>query len=194
VAVDDPTSALRSSRREARRALTDGDRRRGEQLVAARVARLPWWRTARRVAVYRSFDGELDVTAIGDLARRGGATVHLPVIDGPGLRFTPYDESTGWTTNRFGISEPTGPSIDARDLDLVIVPAVAVDRRGHRVGMGSGYYDRTFAWRRDAEAGAGPALVAVVHELQVVDDVVPNDWDVPMDAIVTPSSTTIVER
>ena len=73
-------------------------------------------------------------------------------------------------------------------LDLVITPLVAFDAEGNRMGMGGGYYDRSFAWRKRRRIWRGPMLVGYAYELQKLNSIRASDWDVPMDAVVTESA------
>lgn len=140
------------------------------------------------VAGYVAVDGELDPGPLLASLSGRGARVHLPVLDGDALRFGPVDEMTELADNRFGIPEPTGVDpVDGGDLDVVLVPLVAVDPRGNRLGFGAGFYDRTFAFLRSATRPARPLLVGLAHDLQVVDALDPSPWDVPLDAVLTPT-------
>lgn len=135
------------------------------------------------VASYQPFGGELDPGPL--VAVLAPQMVVLPVIAGDRLEFAPA--SGPMAPNRYGIAEPTGPAVDLNTIDVVIVPAVAVDRRGTRLGMGAGYYDRTFAHLVARQRPSSPLLVALVHDEQVVDELPSQPWDVAMDAIVTPT-------
>src|SRR5687767_13746260 len=86
--------------------------------------------------------------------------------------------------NRFGIPEPTGRRCAPQQLDLVLLPLVAFDRRGARLGMGGGFYDRTFAFLRVA-GRRKPRLVGLAHHFQEVAQLPREPWDVPLAAIVT---------
>ncbi|MFN8050450.1 MAG: 5-formyltetrahydrofolate cyclo-ligase [Acidimicrobiales bacterium] len=183
-------SALRAHLRDVRRQIEPARRRVAADAVVAQVRALPEWSGAGRVAVYRATDGELDPAAIADAARADGKTTYLPVLAGDLLRFAAFDDTTAWVRNRYGIDEPADrDSVDADLMDLVIVPAVAVDRTGHRLGMGAGWYDRTFASHLGARRTSGPSLVALVYAEQIVTGLEPQAWDVPMDAVVTPTAT-----
>lgn len=89
--------------------------------------------------------------------------------------------------NRWGIAEPKPAlrhSISPRALDLVLMPLVGFDEAGHRIGMGKGFYDRTFAFRRNTRRR--PALVGLAHECQkVAGGITPSAWDVALDALAT---------
>jgi len=68
---------------------------------------------------------------------------------------------------------------------MVITPLVAFDSKGNRMGMGGGYYDRSFAWRRNRQHWKGPLLVGYAYELQKTRRLDNKSWDIVMDAIVT---------
>ena len=88
--------------------------------------------------------------------------------------------------NRFGILEPMVDSrewLDAAQLDVILLPLVAFDRRGHRLGSGAGYYDRALALR--AGRPAPPLLVGLAHSCQEVQLIPAEPWDIPMDAVAT---------
>jgi len=88
--------------------------------------------------------------------------------------------------NFYGIPEPRPIElIDPRTLDLVLTPLVAFDGSGHRIGMGGGYYDRSFAFLRRRRYWRKPHLLGLAYELQKLPAIIPNDWDIPLDAVAT---------
>ena len=90
--------------------------------------------------------------------------------------------------NAFGIPEPlAGEAIGARWLDLVLVPTVAFDARGARLGMGAGYYDRALEFRRRLAHWRGPRIVGLAFDCQQVARIPLGPHDIPLDAIVTES-------
>ena len=98
-------------------------------------------------------------------------------------------------TNRYGIAEPTGTDHrDARWCDLVLLPLVAFDACGHRLGTGGGYYDRALAFRRLRQSWPGPRLVGLAHSAQELPTISPNPTDVALDAIVTERGIRIFGR
>jgi 5-formyltetrahydrofolate cyclo-ligase len=108
----------------------------------------------------------------------------------PRLRFAPLTRSTSWKRNRFGITEPDmkwKDTLHARQLDVVLMPLVAFDRNGHRLGMGGGYYDRTLSFRRSRKHWLKPLLIGVAHSIQEHSGLPTNPWDIPVDAIITES-------
>ena len=90
--------------------------------------------------------------------------------------------------NRYGIPEPQCPRdelVEAAEIELVLIPLLAFDRRGHRLGSGAGYYDRSFAFLREVERPALPLLVGVAYAFQEVESIAPEAWDVPLDFVAT---------
>jgi 5-formyltetrahydrofolate cyclo-ligase len=193
--MPDDHASLRAAGRAARRGVDAADAARRANAACDLLASLPWWDRARRVAVTRPFDGELDTTPVADRVRARGAQVYVPVLAGDVMRFAPVDGSTTWGPNRYGIDEPVGvESVAGDDLDLVVVPAAAVDPAGNRIGMGAGWYDRTFAWLLAVDRPSSVVLVAYVHDEQVVERIEPAPWDVRVDAVVTPTRVVRVSE
>lgn len=173
---------VRATVRAARRALDGADRRAAEAAIVDRLLALDDLAHADRVGWYLATDGEVDLSGAVDELRGRGVQLCLPVV-GPqrSMRFAPWHHDTEMRPNRYGIDEPAHDEaavVGADALDAVVVPCVAVDERGHRVGFGAGYYDR-------ALQGTSAVRVGVVFELQVQDRLTPAPWDVPLDLVVT---------
>lgn len=97
--------------------------------------------------------------------------------------------------NRYGIPEPDTPDrIGARWAHLVLVPLVGADRRGNRLGMGAGFYDRALEFRRLRGPWRGPRLVGIAHSVQLVDELPAAAHDIPLDALVTERGITLFRR
>lgn len=180
---------LRDALRERRAQLDADARAEAARRVAALLAEQPFVREARHVAGYHAVGGEMDPAPTMAACARHGASLYLPVLDDERprhLRFRAWSEDTPMNSNRLGIPEPAGtPELDCRRLDVVLVPLVACDRRGNRLGMGGGFYDTTFAWHPGEEPGR-PHLVGMAHDFQVVEALDPMPWDVPLGHIATP--------
>ena len=154
--------------------------RRASEVVVRRLLTLPELAGSLRIGAYLGVRGEVDPSA---LRHEDRLEVALPVTTaGEPLRFVvpagPLEEGP------YGIRQPgEGTEVTPLELDVVVVPAVAVDRRGHRVGHGAGFYDRTFADRR--KHTPPPVLIGVCHSFQVVEHLNARPWDVPLDLVVT---------
>ena len=184
--LESTRAATRREMRAARAALGAGDRLVAADAVARHLAERPELRTPGYVAGYWAIGGELPLHAV-QMRLAPGQVWCLPVVQGDGtLRFAPWRPGDPTVANRFGIPEPdvaSGSTLSPVELAVVLVPLVAFDASGHRLGMGGGYYDRTFGFRQGTVPP--PWLVGVGYSLQEVDDVGGEAWDVRLDAVAT---------
>lgn len=183
--MPEPKSRKAHMREELRRRRRDLNA--STQLTAARavtdhIIQLPDWPAARRIALYLSNDGEIDTVPLIDLCRHTDKQVFLPVIEGRDrLTFAEWVDGAELLENRFGIPEPEpgAQRCNASELDIIIVPLVAWDKAGGRLGMGGGFYDRALRDVKDT------VLLGLAHALQEVPRIPCDDWDVPLDFVVT---------
>lgn len=150
---------------------------------------LPEFMTDANVAGYWAVRGELPLNlAVASLARRA-QHYFLPVLGGSRrLRFAEYAAGTAVTHNRFGIPEPAVPAdrlLAARAMDVILLPLLAFDREGHRLGSGGGWYDASLAFLRDLPRPAAPLLVGIGYAFQEVASIPAQAWDVDLDCIAT---------
>jgi 5-formyltetrahydrofolate cyclo-ligase len=132
-----------------------------------------------------------------DSGLRAQRTVQLAEVAGTALGlaasqrvacYLPYQRTTRLVDNHFGIPEPeanTDQRCPPSRLHTVLMPLVAFDSHGNRLGMGGGYYDQTFAFKKRPRVSTKPRLIGVAHEFQRVAELPNNDWDVPLDGILT---------
>lgn len=138
---------------------------------------------SQKIAVYLATKGELDLSASITWLWQQGHALYLPVLHENALLFCEYQESTLLVNNQYGIKEPALQNrIAATALDYVLVPLVAFDQDGHRLGMGKGYYDRTFAFRKSCNK---PVLIGCGYAFQRVDALKVEAHDVNMDFILS---------
>jgi 5-formyltetrahydrofolate cyclo-ligase len=174
--------ALRRSLRARRRALSTYSQRRAAQRLAQRVRQLPWFIRAGSIAFYLAADGEIDPLPLLRLAWRRGKRTFLPSLRGKHLVFVEYRPAQPMRPNRLGIREPYGSvPIELSQLDVVCMPLVGFDRGGRRLGMGGGFYDRTFARRRTKQ----PMLIGLAHSLQECTALPHEPWDIPLRGVAT---------
>jgi 5-formyltetrahydrofolate cyclo-ligase len=175
---------LRGVMLAARQSLTAADRAGASEAIATHG--LAQWSGTATVAAYFSVRGEPPTAAlIGGLVA-GGVRVLLPIIEGALLNWAEYEGARTITAGPLGISEPIGPrlGVDAiLQADVVVVPALAVDGLGNRLGRGRGYYDRALV-----EVAA--PIVAVVYDNELIDDVPVDDHDRRVDAVLRPAGFT----
>ncbi len=176
-----------TAKRELRRALLarrDGldvaDRRRWSQLIVDRVLTDAFVAGANTVASYVSFGSEVDTGGINSSLSADGRLV-VPRVRGLELDFVPVDGTTEFTISDLGVSEPTGPPVDLATIDVILVPGVAFDREGIRLGYGGGFYDRLLA-ELDR-----PTLGLCFADLHV-DELPREPHDQPVDVVVTNGS------
>jgi len=172
-----------------RMALSAAQRISAAEGVARSLERLPEFMVDANVAGYWAVRGEVPLNlAVAGLHSRG-QKYFLPVLDENAprlLRFGEYLTGMALKPNRFGIPEPSEATpIDARQLDVVLLPLLAFDARGNRLGSGGGFYDTTFSFLRDRKEAAKPLMVGVGYAFQQVDSLHAESWDVTLDYIAT---------
>ncbi len=179
---------LRASLRQARRSIPPIERARSARRVALIAERERLVRPQWRIGLYIALPEELDTAALLALARRRGSQVYLPRIgaQSPARSMQFVRLGTRVLRNRFGIPEPLGPALpSARALDILFVPLVGFDRRGNRLGMGGGYYDRALAFTRARAMSARPLLVGLGYAMQQLERIERAAHDVPLDMVIT---------
>lgn len=137
-----------------------------------------------RIALYKAVEGEVDTDLVRDRLLAAGAFPYYPrVMDERRLSFYPYRPGGGWVRGKYGILEPRAErGTEGRDsgFHLVVVPGMAFDRNGRRLGRGSGYYDRFLAGLEGTAV-----VVGFAFSRQMVTEVPVNERDVPMDVVIT---------
>ncbi|OOS05720.1 5-formyltetrahydrofolate cyclo-ligase [Moraxella cuniculi DSM 21768] len=135
------------------------------------------------IAFYLDSFGEMPTEPLAKFCQRYGYQGFLPITrHGEPLRFAPIYQPLAKTPLRrhhLGMAEPTTHKIDARRMHAIICPAVAIDKTGLRLGMGGGYYDRTFAHAPNC------LKIAWCYDFQLVDSLPRQAWDKSMDIIIT---------
>lgn len=140
------------------------------------------------IGCYMAIDNEIDTQALIDNIWQQHKKCYLPIID-PNhygqMHFAQYQQDDQLINNKWQIPEPTGATeaVAGQILDLVIMPLLAFDRIGNRLGTGGGYYDRHFAnishWSKP------PILCGFAYDHQQFESLLPQSWDIPMNLIVT---------
>lgn len=182
---------LRQNIRRKRRALTQQQQKRAAKRLHAQICRRPEFIRARHIALYLPNDGEIDPRPLIESCWKMGKKTYLPVLH-PILHnrlwFVPYTRQTKLVRNIYNIEEPPllrAPRRPPWALDLVLLPLVAFDAQGNRMGMGGGYYDRTFSFKVGKGAISGPKLIGLAHELQRVEQLPVENWDIPLAGIIS---------
>lgn len=164
--------------------LSDQERRMAAEEVFARLEKTAAFLLADRILMYHSLPDELfSHDFLGNWKDR--KHFYLPRVNGVNLEILPYEESR-LELGSFHIEEPTGDNtVDPSEIELVVVPAVAYDRNGNRLGRGKGFYDRLLKNTRATKIGVG-------YEFQLVDEIPVEPHDVGVDIIITQNSTIII--
>lgn len=186
--VQQQKRALRAELRERRQLLSDAQRRSAAEGIAAQLDALVSARGARSVSCFLSTTTEPGTRRfVADAAARG-IRVLLPITREDGLLdWAVANETDEVAEGMFGLPEPTGEvlgPIAVNDVDLMIIPAAAVDRTGTRLGWGRGYFDKTIGSMERC-----PPVYAVIYDSEVLDSLPREVHDQPVDGIVTPTQT-----
>ena len=177
--------------RQRRAALSSAYLRHAEQSLLRQLRKSPLLYKARSIGLYWPMRGEISALAILQLPWAHRQQFFLPVLAGPHakmLRFAPLRAGVTLRDNRLGIPEPDVARChwkSATDLDLLILPLVAFDARGQRLGMGGGFYDRSLVPLRHRQHWRRPHLLGVAHAFQELGELPAEPWDVPLDGIAT---------
>jgi 5-formyltetrahydrofolate cyclo-ligase len=187
VRVSVERARIRRAMRAARRLLPAPERIAAAEALATHLLALEFAPRTGHVAGYWAMQGEIPLHA-WQMRLPADIVYCLPVLHGDNrLRFAPWRPGAPLEPNRHGIPEPVvadpGRLLEPQAMDLVVAPLVAFDARCQRLGMGGGWYDRSFAFRLNA--AAPPWLVGAAFESQRVPVLETSPWDVPMDAVCT---------
>lgn len=177
--------ALRKHLRSQRRQLTESEQTQAaehvnQQFISNLASHLS---KQANLALYLTNDGEISPSAICEWCWANDVNVFLPVLDGQALVFARYTADCEWQKNSFGILEPIDSTpATGSEMDMVLMPLVGFDDQGGRLGMGGGFYDRTFENKAQRTQ-----LIGLAHDCQEVERLPVESWDVPLGGILTPS-------
>jgi 5-formyltetrahydrofolate cyclo-ligase len=162
--------------------------------IVAIIKKLPVFKISKFIAVYSAFNNEVNLQSLICNIWQEQKWCYLPLVEHDQMLFVQYEQGDKLIKNRFGILEPlfnVKKVIKPENLDLVIVPLVGFDENGNRLGTGGGYYDRTFAFKKQqcrevkGEGYSKPCLLGVAYETQKLASLTSKDWDVSMDMVIT---------
>lgn len=179
---------LRQELKHRRAALSPLQQANYSQQALRHLLTQPRIRSARLIALYWPVRGEISPLQLKILALPQ-QRLYLPIVRrlASPLRFVRWTKYTRFQTNRFHIPEPWPrykQAIAAKSLDIVLMPLVAFDEQGTRLGMGGGFYDRSFAFKQKRRFKR-PLLVGFAYQFQRVSQLERASWDIALDAVVT---------
>ena len=155
----------------------------------ARLTGLAAFAVSHHILLYHALPDELDtISFLQNWYSR--KNLYLPRVAGVNLELLPFHPQR-LSTGAFGIEEPQPQPgempIDPKDIEMIVVPGVAFDEAGHRLGRGRGYYDRLLSSTRALKVGIG-------YDFQLIDQVPVEPHDISLDTIITPTRTIIVRQ
>ena len=180
---DSPKRTIRRAIKHRRAQLTDREQSSAAKRLSANSRYCLPMLKADRVLSYAPFAGEISPY---DLLLPSKADIYLPRISNYSTSRMLFHKLVNSHENRWGIREPdkTGQILPANAFRVILLPLVAFDRSGTRLGMGAGFYDRALA-SLSYQHSTRPYLLGLAHHFQEVNSLVRAPWDVPLDAILT---------
>jgi 5-formyltetrahydrofolate cyclo-ligase len=190
--ASDPKS-LRKWCREQRRSLSHSQQIQHAKQATLILLKSSWLQRPKKIAVFLSQDGELGTNFLIQALWQSHHRVYLPVLKtlrGRPMAFAEYLPKSKMFKNHFKMLEPHikhQHHLHGKQLDLILVPLTCFDEQGHRIGMGGGFYDRAFAFKRQQHKTvfSRPKLIGWAHECQKVSFISSASWDVPLDALIS---------
>jgi len=179
---------MRRTIQAQRKALPKHVRIDAAEALCARIQSLSVYQNATRIALYQAIEGEIDLHPLWILAEQAGKICYMPVMDSKTktLHFIPTTLETPQQTNAYHIAEPKlphTPAVPLETIDVMLMPLVAFDKHGTRLGRGAGYYDRTLAHTKPA------CLLGVAYAFQQRSFLSPESWDIPLNGVITEKTT-----
>jgi 5-formyltetrahydrofolate cyclo-ligase len=183
--------SLRKAFRDKRLSLSNEQQTTAAQGLVKQYQKNALFQDARNVALYLSFNGEVNTQPLIDYLWSMNVDVFVPILHPfckGHLLFQEFTHNTKMRENHFGISEPT---LDVQrvcpveNLSIIFTPLVAFDLSGNRLGMGGGFYDRTLARLKKLGAKPQPIVVGLAHELQKSATLPTETWDIGLPYILT---------
>ena len=173
--------SLRELLIQKRRMLSAEERTAQSALILSQLEKMTVFQEAKTVLLYYPKNNEVDVLPLFKRYKRDKVLL-LPVTHRRGMTANPYEGNDKMHRGKVGIPEPTTPPYEG-EIDLIIVPAVAFDKQGNRLGRGGGYYDRFLKKQSHA------TFIGVGYDFQLVDEVPVRKHDQKMHRIILPSQT-----
>jgi 5-formyltetrahydrofolate cyclo-ligase len=177
-----PKKALRRDLLARRRAMDRAVWQIASEAAQQQLAGLKLFQQAACIALYSPIQQEVDTELLFASARSAGKQVLYPLVCGNNLQFREVNEAGQRASGAFGILEPcsVGEDQNLASADLIVVPGVAFDLQGHRIGFGKGYYDRCLS-----QLPKHGILVGLCHDFQLLEQIPAERHDIRMQYIIT---------
>ncbi|QHG92400.1 5-formyltetrahydrofolate cyclo-ligase [Coxiella endosymbiont of Amblyomma sculptum] len=154
--------------------------------ICRKIITLHFFNLSQNLAFYKAYNGEVNINIVLTKAQKMGKNCYLPVLHKQCLIFYSYTRNT-LVKNHFDIEEPDvsqEKSIYLNNLDLIFLPLVAFDEKGHRLGRGGGHYDQSLKSLKNQYLKK-PVLIGVSYECQRINKIPVERWDIPLDLVIT---------
>lgn len=155
--------------------------------AANHLAEHPLFGVSEHIACYASIKNEISTRYVIDTILQANKKCYLPVlVENKSLKFAVFQMGDALSANHYRILEPTHRSelIEGSALDMVLLPLLAFDKQGNRLGMGGGYYDRTFSFKKERLPDK-PWLIGLGFSEQQATDLPHDEWDVTLNGVIT---------
>jgi len=184
--------SIRQKMRAVRKNLSQTKQQQYSIQIVENIINSALFKRCQNFALFLPNDNEPDLSDLIDYAWTKGKNCYLPVLGRrfeTRLNFQLYTPESQMIFNRFGIPEPEDNHATrlakSWRLDLILMPLVAFDANGHRIGMGGGFYDKTLQYRRYRTVWHKPPLMGIAYAEQQVSKIKAEKWDIPLDFIAT---------
>ncbi|RMD47596.1 MAG: 5-formyltetrahydrofolate cyclo-ligase [Aquificota bacterium] len=154
-------------------------------IIVKKLINLPEIKKAKYILLYYPHKNEVNILPLFQILK--GKILLLPRTDSKDIFPVMVNSLENLKKGKFGILEPEGNPVQIEKIDVVIVPAIAFDKKGHRLGYGKGYYDRFLKNFKGTKIG-------VAYDFQVVEEIPKEEHDIPVDLIITPSQIIKVKE
>ena len=167
---------LRQQLRQRRYDLSIEQVQKHSKIIVENIVNSKLWHRSQHIGLYLPINNEVDLTALLSTEK----TCYIPSVQGAAMQFHCYHEQLALNITSYGLSQPKFAVEHKRpQLDLCLMPLLGFDSKGHRLGMGGGYYDRYFDNNQDT------VLLGVAHSVQELEELPIDPWDVKLHAIIT---------
>lgn len=184
----DTRLSSRKKLQQQRAKISFSDQKKISAIITEQLIHHPLFLQSQTIASYIAIQQEIDPSALIQKAWQNKQNCYLPLLQKSQLIFCEYQPHTLLKKNHFNIPEPplsSNACIAVEDIDLVLVPLVGFTEKGQRLGMGAGFYDRSFAFLLNSPRPTRPFLLGLAYEWQKLASFTEKSWDVPLNAVIT---------
>ncbi|MCH9645002.1 MAG: 5-formyltetrahydrofolate cyclo-ligase [Gammaproteobacteria bacterium] len=178
----------RSQLLQQRRKLGHESQKQHSKTICEKIMHADFYRNSKQIAAYVALGREVDCTLLFEhIFSHQDKKLYLPVM-AEGMQFYEYQQQESFSYNHFNFAEPPvadKQAFDVLQLDLIILPLVGFDEQGNRIGRGAGHYDRILECAHQKAVEKRPLLVGVAYQFQKVSTIEADEWDIPLDYVIT---------